>query len=248
MTPAESDVTTNQNPSTIADLTETVFENSKKSVSIMSDSFFSNSFQKVKKLETEFIYNYFVKNEKEFNTSELGKDVIIRSGLGEEYDADYIIAQSEKYPRGVLLNFSKPSFDNGIHPITDVEKNLIENFDPNKIYSSDKDLNPIKSTFSFLLSDKNSQIDIQEKIKLSAILLDNNYDENMSYQDVAKSLYDILNNPDGVTGINKRVLLEKINNTRAKNLSVTNNKKNNNANIVTNNLHINRLFADNIFK
>lgn len=167
--------------------------------------------------DIKFIYNYFVKNEREFIQSN-PNEIIIEENYEDNFSTDFLI-KTQTLPRVVKITYKRPAgyVDN---ELTDVEKNLISNFDPKNITTNSSDLNS-SVILGFELTDIDSEESVLEKLKQSSLLIQNQETTDQSYQDMAKSLSELLNDPGGITGNAKKVLMSKLSATRSKGFAVS---------------------------
>ena len=205
-----------------SDIENDLFENNLLIKSRSSEGLNAYIINSPKNVQLEFIYNYFVKNERELNTNNAGNSIIIEENNDDNFDVDYLI-KSKTIPRSVSITYTRPAgyVDTSL---TDIERNEIKNFDLNNISTDASDPNPKNLLFGFELTDVDGNDDVLNKLKLSSIILKNEPVSDSSYQDMAKSLSDMLGNPGGLTGNAKKILLQKFNATRSKGFAVSPNE------------------------
>ena len=228
-----------------------LFDNNFLGMSNISEPATAYVLPDVKNLNSKFIYNYFVKNEREINSNNNGHDIIIESNYEDNFDVDFLIKQSDLCPRSVLLSFKQNNVSN--LTLTDNEKNLLRNFDPKNISINGGIFNPQNLLFNLSLTDVDSTKRMIAQIKNSALIVKNEPVGDQSYQDIGKSISELLENPGGVTGIGKKILMEKINVTRSKGFALSPNE---NSEVLSTdpvgailfNIKINKLFPKNTLR
>lgn len=198
-----------------------IIENNLIETSTPSESVNSYIINSPKNVTSEFVYNYFVKNEREIS-EDIDNKIIIEENYEDNFDINFLI-NAQKEPRSVLLTYSRPDGYTE-SSLSDYERNLINNFDLEKITTNASDVNPKNLLFGFELTDIDSEESVLNKLKNSNILLANQETSDQSYQDMAKSLSEILQNPDGITGNAKKVLLSKLNASRSKGFALSPNE------------------------
>ena len=228
-----------------------LFDNNFLNVSNISDPATAYVIPDVRNPSSKFIYNYFVKNEREINSNNNGNNIIIESNYDDNFDIDYLLKQSELTPRSVLLTFKQTNVSN--LELTENEKTLLENFDPKNMSVNGGIFNPQNLLFNLGLTDSDSTKKITEQIKNSSLIIKNESVGDQSYQDLGKSIADLLNNPGGVTGIGKKILMEKINVSRSKGFALSPSENSEVLSTdpvgnITFNIKINKLFPKSILR
>ena len=220
------------------------FDNNFLNMSAMSDPAAAYLIPGVKNVKAKFIYNFFVRDEREFSLNNDNSNHIFESNYEDNFDIDYLTKQSELSPRSVMLTYRLKSMLNSQILLTDQEKTLLESFDINNISKGDT-FNPKALMFNLNLTDKDSTKKVLSQLKYSAIIIENKPIGDQSYQDVAKSVSDLLQNPGGVSGIGKKILIEKINASRSQGFSIAANE---NTEVLSTDPIGNIIFSNNINK
>lgn len=221
-----------------------------ETVSIISDPVFLYNVPNVTQQKAEFRYNYFTREERKL-ISESDANIKVISNDTENLDQDFL-EKEQSLPRTVKITFQKPSMST-LTSMTEAEINLVKNADLNNIITQAAEGNLKNLMTGLELTDRGTEQSVIDKLKQSTLIIENRPLADSSYQDLAKSLKEIFDNPDGVTGEGKRVMIEKINATRSKNFALSAGENNEalTTDPVSNenfNLKINKLFLGDVIK
>lgn len=171
--------------------------------SIMSKTSFSYDIPEIENLELEFVYNFFTKDERSVDASK-PKDRIIN--LQVEKNSDFLYnVRNKKLPRYVKFSFTPPR-DPNTKIAADNDKSLIENF--KKIAKegagSDKFFTGVE------IKDTGEEKTIYNNLKNTGFVTQVALPEDSS-QSIAKKIINISEDPNGLTGLGKKYMLESLN-------------------------------------
>jgi hypothetical protein len=153
----------------------------------------------------------------------------------------------------VHLTFAKPDEGEDFEQLTSEEITLVRNADPSKIITEASQGNLKNIFFGLELSDRGTEQNVIEKLRQSSLLLHNAGLNDQSYVDLAQQVSELLDEPTGVTGLGKKILLEKISAMRSQGFatSVDENRESLSTDPISNenfSIKINKLFAKDILK
>ncbi len=171
--------------------------------SILSKTVFSYDIPEVENFELEFVYNYFTKDERSTDALNLNKRTI---NLDVEKTSEALYqATNEMLPRYVKFNF-KPPRDSNTTIASRVEEFLTENLD--KIVKEGGASN--KFFTGIELKDTGEEKAIYNNLKLTGFITRLSEREDSS-QSTAKKIANLLDDPNGLTGSGKKLILESLN-------------------------------------
>lgn len=171
--------------------------------SILSKTVFSYDIPEPENLNLEFVYNFFEKNERSFDASKPGQKII---NLETEKTSDILFKiRNEKSPRYIEFSFTPPR-----DPFTKIaksnDKTLANNL--NKIAREGAGSDQFFTGFE--LKDTGAEKTIYANLRSSIFSIDK-VDPNDSSLSLAKKLSDTIENPEGLTGLGKKFILESLN-------------------------------------
>lgn len=171
--------------------------------SIISKTVFSYDIPEISKLELEFVYNFFEKNERSADESRPGESII---NLNADKTSEILYAiKNEKLPRYVRFSFKQPR-DPFAKIATANDKTLANNIDKIAREGAGSD----RFFTGFEIFDTGAEKTIYSNLRSTGFALDFESPDNSSLE-TAKKIADTLEDPDGLTGLGKKFILESLN-------------------------------------
>jgi hypothetical protein len=245
---AESEQIEETNLDTTEDLIESILfgqDSDIDNISLVSRMFLQGDVGEVIDLNAKFVYNYFQKNERVSNTQ---RGIINDSQTIEQEYESYDL---EKLPMYVEITFKKPS-NSSSNAMTNDNLFNLENFDKINFEKSMSN----KFFTASVIRDVNSNVALYEILDASNNLIQSEQPAEHSNKDTIDKLIDVLNDPGGLTGQNKKYLIENFVNMKPSGLvfskndydRTTANLSNNIDSKLTFGVKFNKLFIDEIIK
>lgn len=171
--------------------------------SILSKTVFGYDIPEIEKLDLAFVYNYFEKNERSLEISKTGDRIL---NLAIDSTSDILFAtKNQKIPRYVRVSFKGPN-----DPFANISKFNNKDLLANIKNIAREGASSDKFFTGFELLDSGDEKSIYENLKLTSFATKIQAQED-SMLSTAKKLADIINDDEGLTGLNKKIILESLN-------------------------------------
>ena len=171
--------------------------------SIISKTIFNYDIPEIETLSVSFVYNYFQKDEREIDETSPEERIL---NLETDSTSDVLFAtKNKRLPRYVRVQFKGPN-DPFVKVAKFNNKALVNNFDKIAKEGAGSD----KFYTGFELIDSGEEKTIYQNLRLTSFAT-NIQDPSNSMLETAKKLSDIVNDDSGLTGMNKKILLESLN-------------------------------------